>query len=243
MTASLDLKRLAGAVLACERLDEFRKNKNHRGQGNESVLTSLAHIPDPVDTGVAGKLLSDLGKVEQDAKSLSEKFLKMTVHTRRMESVPPPLIGTCGQDCLVCYWNSKRRHIPCRTCAAKCVNSCTNWIMCLLAVDEADIKGAHRSLDGLVDAETRRDGLERDFERLVRLGRSLNAVPVDCSVDIEETGVLFQSIQSLTNIRENMRIVSDRQTCLIGNSTKALTELAISTHSLKNCEKELKGVS
>ena len=48
----------------------------------------LARIPDPVDN-VPLTLLSDLGKLEQDAKSLSEKLLKMKVHMRRMESVPP----------------------------------------------------------------------------------------------------------------------------------------------------------
>ena len=234
------LEEADGAVLDCERLDEIRRNKITEGGEIRSVLSSLAHIPNPVDTGAACKLLSGLGKVEQDAKSLSEKLLKMTIHTRRMDSVPPSVdLEPAGKIASMLLELEKKAHTLSDVCG-KMRELLRKLDNVPPAVDEADIKGAHRSLNGVVDAETRRDGLERDFERLVRIGRSLNAVPVDCSVDIEEAGVLFQSIQSLTNIRENMRIVSDRQTCLIGNSTKALTELVISTHSLKNCEKELK---
>ena len=228
------------AVLDCERLDQLRRNTIAEVEEIESVLGSLARIPDPVDTGAADKLLSSLGKVEQDAKSLSENLLKMTVHTRRMESVPPSVdLEHAGEIASVLLELEKKEHTLSDVCG-KMRELLRKLDNVPPAVDEAEIKGARRSLDGLVDVETRRDGLERDFERLVRLGRSLNAVPVDCSVDIEETGVLLQSIQSLTNIRENMRVVSDRQTCLIGNTTKALTELVVSTHSLKNCEKELK---
>ena len=157
-----------------------------------------------------------------------------------MESVPPSVdLEPAGEIASVLLELEKKEHTLSDVCG-KMRELLRKLDNVPPAVDGAEIKGAHRSLDSLVDVETRRDGLERDFERLVRLGRSLNAVPVDCSVDIEETGVLFQSIQSLTNIRENMRVVSDRQTCLIGNTTKALTELVVSTHSLKNCEKELK---
>lgn len=228
------------AVLDCERLDQIRRNTIAEVEEIEAVLVSLARIPDPVDTGAADKLLSDLGKVEQDAKSLSEKLLKMKVHTRRMESVPPPVdTEPAGKITSVLLELEKKAHTlsdvygKMRELLRKLDNVPP-------AVDEADIKGAHRSLDGLVDAETRRNGLERDFERLVRLGRSLNAVPLDCSVVIDAAKETLASWQGLEKKIGMLQAVLDRQDSLRNRLEKLWTDILLSTGAQKRAEAELK---
>lgn len=228
------------AVLDCERLDQLRRNTITESEEIESVLGSLARIPDPVDTGAACKLLSGLGKVEQDAKSLSENLLKMKVHTRRMESVPPSVdMEPAGKITSVLLELEKKAHTlsdvygKMRELLRKLDNVPP-------AVDEADIKGAHRSLDGLVDAETRRNGLERDFERIVRLGRSLNAVPVDCSVDIDAAKETLASWQGLEKKIGMLQAALDRQDSLRNRLEKLWTDILLSTGAQKRAEAELK---
>jgi DNA repair ATPase RecN len=227
------------AVLACERLDEFRKNKITEVKEIESVLGSLARIPNPVDTGAACKLLSGLGKVEQDAKSLSEKLHKITIHTRRMESVPPS-VDLEPAEKLFRSWGEleKKEHTLSDVCAK--MRELLRKLDNVPAVDEADIKGAHRSLGGVVDAETRRDGLECDFERLVRLGRSFNAVPVDCSVDIEGAKETLASTQGLEKKIGMLQVVLDRQGSLRNQLQKLSADILLSNGALKRAEAELK---
>lgn len=228
------------AVLDCERLDRLRRNTITESEEIESVLGSLARIPDPVDTGAADKLLSDLGKLEQDAKSLSEKLLKMKVHTRRMESVPPSVdTEPAGKITSVLLELEKKAHTLSDVCG-KMRELLRKLDNVPPAVDEADIKGAHRSLDGLVDAETRRNGLERDFECLVRLGRSLNAVPVDCSVDIDAAKETLASRQGLEKKIGMLQAVLDRQDSLRNRLEKLWTDILLSTGAQKRAEAELK---
>lgn len=228
------------AVLDCERLDEVRRNKITKVGEIESVLGSLARIPDPVDTGAACKLLSGLGKVEQDAKSLSEKLHKITIHTRRMESVPPS-VDLEPTEKLFRSWGEleKKEHTLSDVCA-KMRELLRKLDNVPAAVDEADIKGAQGSLDGVVDAETRRDGLECDFERLVRLGRSLNAVPVDCSVDIEGAKETLASTQGLEKKIGMLQVVLDRQGSLRNQLQKLSADILLSNGALKRAEAELK---
>lgn len=228
------------AVLDCERLDQLRRNTITESEEIESVLGSLARIPDPVDTGAADKLLSDLGKVEQDAKSLSEKLLKMKLHMRRMESVPPSVdTEPAGKITSVLLELEKKAHTlsdvygKMRELLRKLDNVPP-------AVDETDIKGAHRSLDDLVDAETRRNGLERDFERLVRLGRSLNAVPLDCSVAIDAAKETLASWQGLEKKIGMLQAALDRQDSLRNRLEKLWTDILLSTGAQKRAEAELK---
>lgn len=228
------------AVLDCERLDQLRRNTITKSKEIESVLGSLARIPDPVDTGAADKLLSGLGKVEQDAKSLSEKLIKMKVHMRRMESVPPSVdTEPAGEITSVLLELEKKAHTLSDVCG-KMRELLRKLDNVPPAVDEADIKGAHRSLDGLVDAETRRDGLERDFERLVRLGRSLNAVPVDCSVDIDAAKETLASRQGLEKKIGMLQAALDRQDSLRNRLEKLRTDILLSTGAQKRAEAELK---
>ena len=96
--------------------------------------------PDPVDTGAADKLLSGLGKVEQDAKSLSEKLLKMTLHTRRMDSVPPSVdLEPADKIASMLLELEKKAHTLSDVCGKmrELLHKLDNVP---LAVDEADIK-------------------------------------------------------------------------------------------------------
>ena len=228
------------AVLDCEQLDQLRRNTIAEVEEIEAALGSLARIPDPVDTGVACKLLSGLGKVEQDAKSLSEKLLKMTVHTRRMDSVPPSVdLEPAGKIASMLLELEKKAHTLSDVCG-KMRELLRKLDNVPPAVDEADIKGAHGSLNCIVDAETRRNGLERDFERLVRLGRSLNAVPLDCSVDIDAAKETLASRQGLEKKIGMLQAALDRQDSLRNRLEKLWADILLSTGAQKRAEAELK---
>lgn len=228
------------AVLDCEQLDQLRRNTITEAEEIKVVLGSLARIPDPVDTGAACKLLSGLGKVEQDAKSLSEKLIKMTVHTRRMESVPPSVdTEPAGEIASMLLELEKKAHTLSDVCG-KMRELLRKLDNVPPAVDEADIKGAHGSLNCIVDAETRRNGLERDFERLVRLGRSLNAVPLDCSVVIDAAKETLASRQGLEKKIGMLQAVLDRQDSLRNRLEKLWTDILLSNGAQKRAEAELK---
>lgn len=228
------------AVLDCEQLDQLRRNTITEAGEIKVALDSLARIPDPVDTGAAGKLLSGLEKVEQDSKSLSENLHKITIHTRRMESVPPSVDLEPAEKLFRSWGELEKKARTLSDVCAKMRELLRKLDNVPTAVDEADIKGAQGSLGEVVDAETRRDGLERDFERLVRLGRSLNAVPVDCSVDIEGAKETLASTQGLEKKIGTLQVVLDRQGSLRNQLQKLSADILLSNGALKRAEAELK---
>lgn len=228
------------AVLDCEQLDQLRRNTITEAGEIKVALDSLARIPDPVDTGAAGKLLMGLEKFEQDAKSLSEKLHKITIHTRRTESVPPSVDLEHAEKLFRSWQELEKKAHTLSDVFGKMRELLRKLDNVPPAVDEADIKGAHRSLDKVVDAEIMRDGLERDFERLVRLGRSLNAVPVDCSVDIEGAKETLASTQGLEKKIGTLQVVLDRQCSLRNQLQKLSADILLSNGAQKRAEAELK---